>query len=47
VDSMTCHDKDRHVLAAAVKGRCEVLVTFNVSDFSRLAPDWTNRITAP
>ena len=35
VDSMTCHDKDRHVLAAAVKGRCEVLVTFNVSDFPR------------
>lgn len=30
---MTCDQKDRHVLAAAVQSRCEVLVTFNVKDF--------------
>lgn len=33
VPSMTCDPKDRHVLAAAVSGRAEVLVTFNTSDF--------------
>ena len=33
IDEMTCHPKDRHVLAAAVAARCDVLVTFNVSDF--------------
>ena len=33
VDSMNCHPKDRHVLAAAVRGRAEVLVTFNLKDF--------------
>ena len=27
---MACHPKDRHVLAAAVAGRAQVLVTFNV-----------------
>lgn len=31
--AMSCDPKDRHVLAAAVHGRCEVLVTFNVRDF--------------
>ena len=31
---MTCDPKDRHVLAAAVRGRAEVLVTFNTRDFS-------------
>jgi predicted nucleic acid-binding protein len=30
---MTCDPKDRHVLAAAVRGDAEVLVTFNVHDF--------------
>lgn len=37
---MTCDDKDRHVLAAAVRGQAEVLVTFNVKDFPQpsLAP---------
>lgn len=25
--------KDRHVLAAAVRGKCEVIVTFNLKDF--------------
>lgn len=33
VDAMTCHPKDRHVLAAAVRGDAEVLVTFNLKDF--------------
>ena len=32
-DSMTCDPKDRHVLAAAVRGDAEVLVTFNTDDF--------------
>jgi len=33
IDAMTCHPKDRHVLAAAVAGRAQVLVTFNVKHF--------------
>ncbi|MDQ1247780.1 MAG: hypothetical protein QG597_2151 [Actinomycetota bacterium] len=33
VSAMTCHAKDRHVLAAAAQAHCEVLVTFNVRDF--------------
>ena len=33
VDAMTCDPKDRHVLAAAVRGGAEVLVTFNTKDF--------------
>ena len=33
IESMTCDGKDRHVLAAAVRGQSDVLVTFNVSDF--------------
>lgn len=33
VDGMTNHPKDRHVLAAAVRGNVEVLVTDNVKDF--------------
>lgn len=32
-DSMTCDPKDRHVLAAAVRGSAEILVTFNIKDF--------------
>jgi predicted nucleic acid-binding protein len=30
---MTCDQKDRHVLAAAVRANAEVLVTFNIKDF--------------
>ncbi len=33
VPAMTNHPKDRHVLAAAVRGGAEVLVTFNTKDF--------------
>jgi predicted nucleic acid-binding protein len=33
IEAMTCDRKDRHVLAAAVRGDAEVLVTFNTSDF--------------
>lgn len=33
IPSMTCDPKDRHVLAAAVRSGCEVLVTFNLRDF--------------
>ncbi|WP_018156539.1 PIN domain-containing protein [Demetria terragena] len=33
VPAMTCDPKDRHVLAAAVRGNAEVLVTFNTRDF--------------
>jgi predicted nucleic acid-binding protein len=33
IESMTCDEKDRHVLAAAIRARAEVLVTFNVRDF--------------
>jgi len=30
---LTCDEKDRHVLAAAIRGSADVLVTFNISDF--------------
>ncbi|MFA4897859.1 MULTISPECIES: PIN domain-containing protein [Microbacterium] len=33
VSTMTNDEKDRHVLAAAVRGGAEVLVTFNLKDF--------------
>jgi hypothetical protein len=33
IDSMTCHKKDRHVLAAVVRANVEVIVTFNLQDF--------------
>jgi len=31
--SMLNHEKDRHVLAAAVRSRADVIVTFNIKDF--------------
>lgn len=33
VDSLACDPKDRHVLAAAVRAKADVLVTFNLRDF--------------
>jgi predicted nucleic acid-binding protein len=33
LDNLTCHAKDRHVLAAAIRANAEVLVTFNIRDF--------------
>ena len=33
VDLMRCHPKDRHVLAAAVWGNVDQIVTFNQKDF--------------
>ena len=33
VEVMTCDSKDRHVLAAAVRGGADALVTYNVKDF--------------
>ena len=33
IDAMTCDPKDRHVLAAAIRGDAQVLVTFNARDF--------------
>ncbi|WP_066366806.1 PIN domain-containing protein [Herbidospora mongoliensis] len=36
-ESMGNHVKDRHVLAAAVRGHAEVIVTFNLRDFTPTA----------
>lgn len=33
IEQMTCDAKDRHVLAAAVAGGADTLVTFNMKDF--------------
>ncbi|RTL38040.1 MAG: PIN domain-containing protein [Candidatus Melainabacteria bacterium] len=33
ISSMTCDEKDKHVLAAAVVGKADVIVTYNIGDF--------------
>jgi predicted nucleic acid-binding protein len=33
IDHMDCDQKDRHVLAAAVRGEANTIVTFNLADF--------------
>jgi predicted nucleic acid-binding protein len=33
IPAMTNDEKDRHVLAAAVRAQCEVIVTYNLKDF--------------
>jgi predicted nucleic acid-binding protein len=33
IETMTNDPKDRHVLAAGIRANCEVLVTFNLTDF--------------
>ena len=39
IPSMTCHEKDRHVLAAAVRAGASLLVTFNLRDFPAKSTD--------
>lgn len=34
ISSMTNHGKDRHVVAAALTGRAQLIVTFNLKDFA-------------
>lgn len=39
IQAMTCDEKDRHVLAAAVRANAEVVVTFNTTDFPMSATE--------
>lgn len=39
IPTMVCDAKDRHVLAAAVRGGAEVLVTSNLKDFPLSSTD--------
>jgi hypothetical protein len=43
---MTNEPKDRHVLAAAVRGRADVIVTENIRDFPPLAADPKNEFVS-
>lgn len=46
--ALTNHEKDRHVLAAAIRGACPLIVTFNLKHFpaEALAP-WSITATHP
>ncbi len=48
IPAMTNQEKDRHVLAAAVKGKAALILTFNLSDFedADLAP-WGVKAKSP
>lgn len=37
ISCLSNHPKDRHVLAAAIRARAEVIVTFNTKDFKKAA----------
>src|SRR5258708_455519 len=48
IDRMENHPKDRHVLAAAVKGGATVIVTYNKKDFPATATEpWGVEIQSP
>lgn len=47
-DCLKNDPKDRHVLAAAIRARCEVIVTFNLKDFpAEVLADWNVEVQHP
>jgi len=48
LDDLTNHEKDRHVLAAAIRGHCPLILTFNLKHFpaEALAP-WSIQASHP
>jgi len=41
IPAMTNHEKDRHIVAAAIKAPCEVIVTYNLKHFPKEASGHT------